>query len=171
MSPLYAIYFVPRPRERLPISRLRRTLCRRYKSGKALQYPVHLSLTPGAQIRDAKSFLVGLRRLCASFTPRVLRARRYTDVLHDRNWCGIHVQRAPWLRALRGQLLAFVRKHGKSKPPGRFMPHITLVYRTSLLGLRPVRVPVTRFAFDRLTVVRKARSGLPYRIYRHVPFG
>jgi 2'-5' RNA ligase len=169
----YGVYFIPHLKERKRITPLRSRLCRKYKSNKALQYPVHATLSIGVSIRNPQAFMDDIKKFCSKQKPRTLHTKPNTDIIRIRrlNWCGIHFRNDQWLRRMMTQLKRISYKHTKERRPEYFNPHITLVYNTDLTGLKPMKTPVKRLKFDRITIVKKQTKNDSYRIYRHIGLG
>ena len=104
MAYKYSIFFVPHFKNRKKISPIRAKLSRKYKSIVALQYPVHMTIALGTEIKNYKAFEKELRGYCATQKPRILKGAKYLYVKHFINWCGIHIISDNSLKKMQKQL-------------------------------------------------------------------
>lgn len=165
---IYAIYFIPHLKKRKELSKLRTKLCRKYKSNKALQYPLHMTLTIGVQIKNYPKFEKEIRDFCKTQKSRVIKTKKYTDVLKDVEWCGIHLIKGKWLIDFQKNIQKIVDKYSINKKQRKVPFHMTLVYGTDLKDLSKFKVPINKFTFDRITLVKKDKRGERYRVHKHI---
>jgi 2'-5' RNA ligase len=168
MAPRYQIFFVPHTNERKKLSKLRKKLCKKCKSNKALQYPVHMSFISGTKIKDYNKFEENLKTFCSNEKKLILKTSKYTKIVKERGWSGIEIELNKELYSFRKKLRALVGKHELERRAMRFIPHITLVFPADVSGLKKIKNPVGDLLMDRLTIAKKEKSGTPYKICKHI---
>jgi 2'-5' RNA ligase len=170
MAPKYNLLFVPHFEDRKKISPLRSKICKEVHSTQALQYPIHMSLISGGfQVKDYKKFETELRVLCSEEKSLKLKTEKFTAVLPDRFWTGIHITRTDEITELQKKLQSLRNKFALEKEEHKFHPlHITLAFPAKVDGLTKIKCPVNSMNLDRITIVRKDKELAPYRIFKHI---
>ncbi len=168
MVPRYQVFFVPHTKERKKLSSLRSKLCKECKSNKALQYPVHMSFIGGTKIKNYKDFEKDLKTFCSKEKKQILKTSKYTEIVKERGWSGIHIEPTKELLKFRKKLRTLVGKHALERRAMRFIPHITLVFPADVSKLRKIKNPIQNLLMDRLTIAIKEKTGAPYKTYKHI---
>ena len=166
----YNLFFVPHFEDRKKISKLRSKICQLVHSTQALQYPVHMSLISGGfYTKNYPFFEKSLRELCKKENSLKLRAEKFTAVLPDRFWTGIHIIRNNKIKLLQKKLQVLRNKFAdKTEKPGFIRLHITLAFPAEVDGLDRIKSPIELMNFDRITIVKKENETAPYRIFKHI---
>lgn len=165
---IYSICFVPHLNERKKLSKSRSKLCRRYKSNKALQYPVHMTLTLGVKIKDYKKFEKAIKDFCKTQTPFIINSNGYTSLSFRESWSGINIIENRKIIKFKDNLQTIVDKYAVHRKERAVQLHITLVYQTNLKDIKKIKLPVNKFLFDRVTILKKFKKGDKYRIHKHI---
>lgn len=165
---IYAICFVPELNNRKKLTKLRAKLCKKYKSNKALQYPVHMSLTLGVRIKDYKKFEKEIRDFCKTKGSILINSKSYTSLSFNGMWSGINIIENKKIIKFRNSVQKNVNKYAIHKRERAVQLHITLVYQTDLRNMKRIELPVKKFLINRITIVKKSKKGEKYRIHKHI---
>jgi 2'-5' RNA ligase len=170
MAPKYNLLFVPHFKDRKKISPIRAKICKEVHSTQALQYPVHMSLISGGfQVKDYSKFEQELRLLCSKEKSLKLKTEKFTAVLPERFWTGIHVVRTDEITELQNRLQTLRNKFAFKKEEHKFHPlHITLAFPAKVDGLAKIKCPINSMNLNRITIVKKEKELAPYRIFKHI---
>ena len=167
MKPKYAIYLIPELKDRKKISNLRSKMCKLCHTTQSLQYPVHISLASGTIIKDYSKFEKELKEFCKKQKPFTLLASKNTTVLTDRFWIGISIKNTKNLQAFKNKVESIKNKNSVKARKMYFVPHITLAFPAKVDDIKPLKNPVAKLTFNRITIARKEKEGEPYRVYKH----
>lgn len=110
--------------------------------------------------------------LCEKEKPVRVLLEKYTGVLPDRFWTGIHILRTNHITAMQKRLQKLRNTFATQKeehPHNRL--HITLAFPAKVDMLHKTKSPIDFLIFDRITIVRKEKNGEAYKIMKHIPFG
>lgn len=168
MTPKYAIYFIPEFEDRKKISKLRSEMCKLCHTTQALQYPVHMSLAYGTELKDYALFEKEIRDFCKKTKSFTLHAEPNISMLPDRFWMGIHIDHSSQLLHCKNTIESIKNKYSTQSSTMDFLPHITLAFPAKVDDLDPVKNPVLRFHFNRIAIVKKEQEGKPYRIHKYI---
>ena len=173
MASKYNILFVPPIEIRRKVSPIRTRICKMVHSTQALQYPIHMSLISGGfQVKNYSTFEKELRLLCKKEKSMTLKTEKFTAVLPDRFWTGIHIVRTEELTKLQKGLQILRNKYAIKEEKHQFHPlHITLAFPAKVDGLKKIKCPIGSIVLDRVTIVKKDAEIAPYKIYKHIKIG
>ena len=127
-----------------------------------------MSFILGAKIRDYNKFEKDIKKFCKNQKQQTLITSKLTTVLPRRNWSGINIKHTKELDLFRKKIRNLISKYSLERKPMRFIPHITLVFRTDVSKLKKIKNPVNDLLMDRLTIAKKEKDGMPYRILKHI---
>ncbi len=166
----YNLLFVPHLEDRKKITPLRSKLCKKVNSTQALQYPVHMSLISGGfKLKNYSKFEQELIELCNKEKHLELKTEKFTSVLPDRFWTGIHISRKSTITEFQKRLQKLRNKFAITKQKHEFHPlHITLAFPAKVRGLEKIKCPVNSMILDRVTIVKSEKELTPYRILKHI---
>ena len=168
MASRYLIAFVPHLKDRKKISPLRAKACKKTHSTQALQSPIHLSLTKTTKLANYHLFEQELKKLCPKEKEQILILKKFTDVLPNRFWSGIHIKPTKNLIQLKKKLERIINKYAHKKRFMTFIPHITLTFPAKVASLNKMKIPVQKLKMDRLTILKQQKEGAPYKIHKHI---
>lgn len=168
MAPVYAIYFIPELEDRKKISKLRSKMCKMCHTTQALQYPVHMSLASGTEIKKYKLFEEEIKEFCKKTKPFTINAEKNTSVLPDRFWTGISFKNSKKLSDFKNNV-EYIKNRYSIKPVKMyFVPHITLAFPAKVDNIKPVKSPVSKFNLNRIAIVKKESKRAQYRLHKYI---
>jgi 2'-5' RNA ligase len=167
----YNILFVPKIKDRLKLGLIRRSISKKVFSTQALQYPVHMSVISGGfYVTDYNKFEESLRGLLKKEKPiEIFSEGLNSFVLPEKFWTGIHINRNVEITNLQHKLQNIRNLYTEEKKDlkeGQL--HITFAFPAKVDELKPIKLPVTKFLIDRITIVKKEGELAPYRIHKHI---
>jgi len=168
MAPKYAIYFIPELEDRKKISKLRSKMCKLCHTTQALQYPVHMSLTFGTELKDYDLFEKEIREFCKKTKSFTITSEKNTSVLPNRFWTGISFKNSKTLSNFKNNLESLKNRHSVKSVKMNFVPHITLAFPAKVDSVKSVKNPVSKFVLNRIAIVKKEQKGAPYRIHKYI---
>ena len=170
----YNLLFIPHFNDRVKISSLRKSICKRVFSTQALQYPVHMSVISGGfEVHDYKKFEAELKDLLKKEKPVDLNPEKMeTFVLPEKFWTGIHIDRAEEITQLQTKLQDLRNKHTDDKKELKVgQLHITLAFPAKVDELKPSKCPVEKMYLDRISIVKRVGGPTsPYKLVKHINF-
>ena len=168
MAPKYAIYFIPELEDKKKISQLRSKMCKLCHTTQALQYPVHMSLASGTELKNYELFEKEIKKFCKKTKSFTINAEKNTSVLPDRFWTGISFKNSKKLSDFKNNVESIKNRHSIKSVKMYFVPHITLAFPAKVDNIEPIKIPVSKFDFNRNAIVKKERKGAPYRIHKYI---
>ena len=101
--------------------------------------------------------------------PLKIKTEKFTAVLPERFWTGIHIVRTDEITELQKRLQTLRNKFSLESEEHKFHPlHITLAFPAKVDGLTKIKCPVNSMILDRITIVKKDKELAPYRIFKHI---
>lgn len=168
----YNLLFIPHLKDRLKLNLIRRKISKQIFSTQALQYPVHISVISGGfYVDDYEKFENQLKELLKKEKPfEVSSESQESFVLPEKFWTGIHINRNIEITNLQYKLQNLRNLFSDEKKDlkeGQL--HITFAFPAKVDELKPIKLPMTKFLIDRITVVKKiGNESAPYRIHKHI---
>ena len=168
----YNILFVPKIKDRIKLGLIRRKICKKVFSTQAMQYPVHMSVISGGfHVTDYNKFeesLIGLLKKEKPF--EIVSEGPNSFVLPEKFWTGIHINRNVDITNLQYKLQNIRNLYTEEKKDlkeGQL--HITFAFPAKVDELKPIKLPVTKFFVDRITIVKKVGGEqASYKIHKHI---
>lgn len=172
MNQIYNINFVPNSENKKIISSLRKEICKKCFTTQALQYPVHLSLAGGSEIKDYDKFEKELLKLCKELKPfKIFSSENNTTINSSNYWTGLSFHNSKELSELQMKVEKLKNKYSKNYYNLNFIPHITLAYPAKVDKLELSKNPIKELMLNKITICKKDTKRNKYKIHKHYKLG